>query len=147
MSLEPMQRYPVRVLPQWHGRCVDITVEDVPYYGQWIQGEGADICLLRSQGDGRLIGITLPLYKWNGNIVGLDLRNSRTACLRFSLECLAQLGKFTIIDAMLREADLENEEDMMIMLASTQVIKTQLPFRQKLHDAAKARNYPVEGLE
>jgi hypothetical protein len=43
------------------GRCVDVFLEDVPFYGEWIKGEGADICLHRAQDDDRIVGATLPL--------------------------------------------------------------------------------------
>jgi len=43
------------------GRCVEVFLEDVPFYGEWIRGEGADICLHRAQDDNRIVGATLPL--------------------------------------------------------------------------------------
>lgn len=49
-----------------HGHCVSIMTEDVPYYAEWITGEGGDISLYRAEDDKRLIGALLPLRNWNG---------------------------------------------------------------------------------
>lgn len=32
------------------------------YYGEWIKGEGADICLYRDRETNRVVGCMLPLY-------------------------------------------------------------------------------------
>lgn len=45
------------------GNCVSLLTEDVPYYAEWIKGQGADICLYRAMDDHRVIGANLPLCK------------------------------------------------------------------------------------
>ena len=32
------------------------------YYGEWIKGEGADICLYRERETGRIVGCRLPMH-------------------------------------------------------------------------------------
>ncbi len=43
------------------GRCIQVILEDVPYHGQWIPGEGADIALYRALDDDRIVGANLLL--------------------------------------------------------------------------------------
>lgn len=47
------------------GNCLSVFTSNEPYYGEWIKGEGADICLYRSIKDNKLIGINLPFYPTN----------------------------------------------------------------------------------
>lgn len=42
------------------GQIVQLFTEDVPHYGDWIPGEGADICLYRAMDDNRIVGCCLP---------------------------------------------------------------------------------------
>jgi hypothetical protein len=45
------------------GHSVELIVDPtVSHYGEWIKGEGADICLLRCQETNRVVGVHLPLY-------------------------------------------------------------------------------------
>ena len=44
------------------GNCLEVFTDNCKYYGQWIEGEGADICLYRAFGSDKLIGINLPFY-------------------------------------------------------------------------------------
>lgn len=44
------------------GHSITIHLEpNVQEYGDWINGEGADICLLRARDDDRVVGACLPL--------------------------------------------------------------------------------------
>lgn len=43
-----------------HG-TVDVCLENVPCYHDWIGGEGADVSLWRAMDDDRIVGATLPL--------------------------------------------------------------------------------------
>lgn len=46
---------------------VNILLEDVECYAEWIPGEGADVALYRAlPAPGRVVGALLPLRKWNG---------------------------------------------------------------------------------
>lgn len=48
------------------GDAVELILDTgVSTYGQWIKGEGADICLYRCQETDRVIGCRLPLMKRN----------------------------------------------------------------------------------
>jgi hypothetical protein len=48
-----------------HG-LIEICLEDVACYHEWIRGEGADISIWRAMKDKRVVGVTLPLRKWEG---------------------------------------------------------------------------------
>jgi hypothetical protein len=41
-------------------------------YGEWIPGEGADICLLRCHKSRKVIGVNLPLYQTDFSIFHTD---------------------------------------------------------------------------
>lgn len=46
-----------------HGQSVELMLGlHDEYYGEWINGEGADICLYRSELTGKVVGVHLPLY-------------------------------------------------------------------------------------
>ena len=47
---------------------IDITLEDVACYHEWIKGEGADISIWRAMNDNRVVGATLPLRNWKGTL-------------------------------------------------------------------------------
>lgn len=43
-------------------KAIEVSLDiGQPYYTEWIQGEGADICLYRSQETNRVVGCFLPL--------------------------------------------------------------------------------------
>jgi hypothetical protein len=42
-------------------RCIEIVLEDVSSYNEWIKGEGADISLIRAMDGDRVVGARLPL--------------------------------------------------------------------------------------
>lgn len=42
------------------GGTVEICLENVHYYAEWIKGEGADIAIWRAIDDNRIVGATLP---------------------------------------------------------------------------------------
>ena len=48
-------------------QAIEMFLENVSYYGDWIEGEGADICLYRSVDGDHLIGCRLPLTKFIGS--------------------------------------------------------------------------------
>jgi hypothetical protein len=52
--------------------CLDTSIAT---YGEWIKGEGADICLLRSMETGKVMGCLLPLL--NDKLV---IRREEQAC-------------------------------------------------------------------
>jgi len=37
-------------------------------YGEWIKGEGADICLIRDNETNKVVGVKLPLYNDNFSV-------------------------------------------------------------------------------
>jgi hypothetical protein len=41
-------------------------------YSEWIQGEGADICLLRCHKSRKVVGVNLPLYQTDFSIFHTD---------------------------------------------------------------------------
>lgn len=44
-------------------RSIDIVLDtQIPSYGEWIKGEGGDICLYRDTETDKVIGCHLPLY-------------------------------------------------------------------------------------
>jgi hypothetical protein len=44
-------------------KSVELIVDPtVSHYGDWIKGEGADICLLRCHETNKVVGVHLPLY-------------------------------------------------------------------------------------
>jgi len=48
------------------GDSVELVLDtSVPTYSERIKGEGADICLLKSQEDGKVMGVRLPLKRSN----------------------------------------------------------------------------------
>lgn len=48
-------------------KCVEIVLEDVSYYAEWIKGEGADIAIYHAiSPDNRVVGAFLPLRVWKG---------------------------------------------------------------------------------
>lgn len=47
-------------------RRVEILLEDVAYYAEWIKGEGADISIYRAMDDNRVIGGVFELREWKG---------------------------------------------------------------------------------
>lgn len=45
------------------GHSVELILDNkANYYGEWIEGEGGDICLYRDQGTDKVVGCHLPLY-------------------------------------------------------------------------------------
>lgn len=47
-------------------RSVELILDtSVSTYGEWIDGEGANICLLRCQDTKRVVGVRLPLMREN----------------------------------------------------------------------------------
>lgn len=68
-ELKPLHANSIKILANEHGQCVEIMTEDVPYYAEWIKGEGADIALYRAIDNHRLIGALLPLRNWDGTII------------------------------------------------------------------------------
>lgn len=47
-------------------RSVELILDtSVSTYGEWINGEGADICLLRCRETNRVVGVRLPLLNEN----------------------------------------------------------------------------------
>jgi len=45
------------------GRAVELMLDTHSHYnGEWIPGEGADICLYRDIDTGKVMGVRLPLY-------------------------------------------------------------------------------------
>lgn len=48
------------------GRCVELYLDtSLDTYGEWIPGEGGDICLLREHETKRVVGVCLPLLRTN----------------------------------------------------------------------------------
>ena len=45
---------------------VDVFLEDVPFFAEWLKGERADISILRAVDDNRVVGAHLPLRNFNG---------------------------------------------------------------------------------
>lgn len=46
------------------GVCVDLVLDTTrSYYGDWIKGEGGDICLYRDMDTKKVVGCHLPLYQ------------------------------------------------------------------------------------
>lgn len=41
-------------------------------YGEWIKGEGADICLIRENETNKVVGVRLPLYDTNFSVCFTD---------------------------------------------------------------------------
>lgn len=48
-------------------KAISIWLEAVPEYGDWIQHEGADMCLYRAIDDHRVVGARLPLRHFDGS--------------------------------------------------------------------------------
>lgn len=49
-----------------HGKSVELVLDtSVSTYGEWIPGEGGDICLLRCMDTKKVIGVHLPLMRDN----------------------------------------------------------------------------------
>lgn len=68
------------------GNALDVTLtNETSYYGDWIKGEGADICLYRDQKTKKVVGAHLPFYAKTLNI-GLEY-----GCITIDVES----GKFT----------------------------------------------------
>lgn len=63
--LRPFQQH-ILVKPEFG--TVDIALEDVPCYHEWIKGEGADISVWRAMDGNRVVGATLPLRAWNSSL-------------------------------------------------------------------------------
>jgi len=63
--------------PETYDHCMALTVDDEAQrvellldtqpmtYSQWIEGEGADICIIRHLETNRVVGVTLPLIRRN----------------------------------------------------------------------------------
>jgi phenolic acid decarboxylase len=49
-------------------KSIEIMLEDVVYYAEWIEGEGGDISLYRAVDDNRVVGAWFPLRVYNGKI-------------------------------------------------------------------------------
>ncbi len=49
-------------------KAINILLEDVSYYADWINSEGADFALYRANDGNRVVGARLPLRKWNGKL-------------------------------------------------------------------------------
>lgn len=45
---------------------VEIYLEDVSFYSEWIKGEGADIGIYKAMDNNRVVGAALPLNIWKG---------------------------------------------------------------------------------
>ena len=46
------------------GGSVELILDtSIPTYGEWIKGEGGDICLYRDQETHKVMGACLPLYQ------------------------------------------------------------------------------------
>ena len=44
------------------GQAVELLLDtSLDTYSEWIEGEGSDICLIRHQESGRVVGVRLPL--------------------------------------------------------------------------------------
>lgn len=57
------------------GKDIEIILDcESNYYGEWIKGEGADICLYRDRETHRVVGACLPCYAKSASIwtSGLD---------------------------------------------------------------------------
>lgn len=50
-----------------HG-LIDIALEDVPCYHEWIKGESATCSLWKAFDNDRIVGATLPLRNWKGTL-------------------------------------------------------------------------------
>lgn len=61
------------------GHSVELLLDNkANYYGEWIKGEGGDICLYRDSETDKVIGCCLPLYHKNlivGRIPGKELED------------------------------------------------------------------------
>ena len=47
---------------------IDIALEDVPCYHEWIKGESATCSLWKAFDNDRIVGATLPLRNWKGTL-------------------------------------------------------------------------------
>lgn len=56
------------ILIQPNVGTIEIVLEDVSCYHEWINKEGADISIWRAMDDDRVVGATLPIRKWNGSM-------------------------------------------------------------------------------
>lgn len=52
------------------GNTLEVYLEEVNCYHDWIEGEGADISIIRANDDDRAIGVILPLPK---NFEGIEI--------------------------------------------------------------------------
>ena len=62
----PTKKFQPGVIVDVANRAVDIFLEDVSFYAEWLKGEGADMAVYRAQDDDRVVGARLPLRVWNG---------------------------------------------------------------------------------
>ena len=152
---------PVTVVAQQVGNCLQVHTTRAGFYGEWIKGEGGDICLYRSlpdqlgEGGGRLVGVNLPLYNWNGRIVSVSLVDDwkalgvdeRLDTIYETADGLLRMGLFPVVDMALSLVDIEDIDATLAWLIATYPASDKLQSRQELFEAAKAKGYPVEGLE
>lgn len=62
----PKEFHPGVIVDPIYGKAVEIYLEDVSYYAEWIKGEGGDIAIYRANDDDRVVGAYLPLRVWKG---------------------------------------------------------------------------------
>src|SRR6267154_509304 len=123
-----MGKYPVIVLAQQTGMCVSVFTESVAHYGEWIKGEGADVCLYRSLKGNRLIGTNLPLSKaWNGRVVGTSLVDDwnsldvdqKLDTIYAAVDSLLRAGLFNVVDYALGFVDINDIDIVLCWLTVT----------------------------
>ena len=58
------KRFPFQpgAIINWQAKGISILLEDVQYYGSWIEGQGADIRTYHAMDDDRIVGAFLPYY-------------------------------------------------------------------------------------
>lgn len=63
-KLTPLPPAITLLVDEIDGNGVELILDtSVPFYGEWIKGEGGDICLYRSRETDKVVGCYLPLMQ------------------------------------------------------------------------------------
>jgi hypothetical protein len=66
LGINRLSEFNPGVLVDVDNRRVEVILENVQYYGEWLKGEGGDMAIYRAMDDNRVIGGVFELRVWNG---------------------------------------------------------------------------------